>query len=85
MRAALEASPNSLLKTSIPTSFAAKGLNLNSYSTSPLLALDNLLETSKLKNKVDVILWHDTTINTIAKHRQNYNEGETVSNLIKTL
>ena len=77
--------PNKLKRVLSLISFATKGLSLNPKSIHNVLNLDFLLEKGSLRNKKEIILWHDVLNNTITKHRLNNKKAETVPNLIQTL
>ena len=85
LRAALEASPNSLRRFFNLLSIAGKGWCLNPYSILLLRNLEFLLEKDKLKNKADIFLWHHTIKNIITMHRLNNMKTWTILNLNKTL
>ena len=85
LKASTEVAPNKLKRVLSRISFATKGLSLNPKSIHNVLNLNFLLEKGSLRNKKEIILWHDVLNNTITKHRLNNKKAETVPNLIKTL
>ena len=85
LKASTEVAPNKLKRVLSRISFGTKGLSLNPKSIHNVLNLDFLLEKGSLRNKKEIMLWHDVLNNTITKHRLNNKKAETVPNLIKTL
>ena len=61
--------------------FSIPGLSLNPKTKNPRKIVQNLL-SKDLKEKNDVVIWHDVLNNSISRHDSNNYQALTVSQLI---
>ena len=64
--------------------FSIPGLSLNKNTKNPRKIVQNLLSRD-LKDKKDIVIWHDVLNNSISKHDSNNFRALSVLDLIKTL
>ena len=64
--------------------YTIPGLSLNPLTKNPKKIVQNLL-SKDLKDKKDIVIWHDVLNNSISKHDSNNFRALSVLDLIKTL
>ena len=66
------------------TTYTIPGLSLNPNTKNPKKVVQNLL-SKDLKDKKDIVIWHDVLNNSISKHDSNNFRALSVFDLIETL
>ena len=64
--------------------YSIPGLSLNPYTKNPRKIVQNLL-AKDLKEKTDIVIWHDVLNNSISRHDSNNFQALTVPQLIDVL
>ena len=82
---AFNSSPYSLRSTIYKKSTAIPGLSLNPNSNNRLKDLGFLLERGQLRDRSDLVCWHDVINNSITEHKSNGNKALTVEQLLQIL
>ena len=82
---AFNSSPYSLRSTIYKKSTAIPGLSLNPNSNNRLKDLGFLLERGQLRDRSDLVCWHDVIKNSITEHKSNGNKALTVEQLLHIL
>ena len=82
---AFNSSPYSLRSSIYKKSTAIPGLSLNRNSNNRLKDLGFLLETGQLRDRSDLVCWHDVINNSITEHESNGNKALTVEQLSQIL
>ena len=78
-------SPYSLRSTIYKKSTAIPGLSLNPNSNNRLKDLGFLLERGHVRERSDLVCWHDVINNSITEHKSNGNKTLTVEQLLQIL
>ena len=82
---AFNSSPYSLRSKIYKKSTAIPGLSLNPNSNDRLKDLGFLLERGQLRDRSDLVCWHDVINNSITEHKSNGNKALTVEQLLQIL
>ena len=82
---AFNSSPYSLRSTIYKKSTAISGLSLNPNSNNRLKDLGFLLERGQLRDRSDLVCWHDVIDNSITEQKSNGNKALTVEQLLQIL
>ena len=82
---AFNSSPYSVRSPVYNKSTAIPGLSLNPRTRNKLKDLSLLLEKGFLKNRVDIVCWHDVINNSITPHKTNGNQPLSVEQLLEIL
>ena len=82
---AFNSSPYSLRSTIYKKSTAISGLSLNPNSNNRLKDLGFLLERGQLRDRSDLVCWHDVINNSITEQKSNGNNALTVEQLLQIL
>ena len=82
---AFNSSPYSLRSIIYKKSTAIPGLSLNPNSNNRLKDLGFLLKRGQLRDRSDLVCWHDVTNNSITEHKSNGSKVLTVEQLLQIL
>ena len=85
LRYAVDDSPFRLRRRLLARTFANPGLSFNPNARTYLKKIDNFLSTGCLRQRVDIVIWHDLINNTLSSHRSNNYKACPVQQLLHIL